>query len=341
MIFVTGGTGFLGKNLIPLLASRGHALRVLVRHPEDHPWLRDHNVEVVRGDVLDLASVEQGVAGCRYVVHAAGHFRMWGRPADFERTNVQGTRNVAEAALREGVERYLHISTIAVIGNPTPGMIIDETHPPNPADPYQRSKLAGERVVQRLASLHSLPAIILRPGAFYGPHGRYAFNRLFFEDPLRGLLIRVDGGRRVIFPVYIGDVAQAIYNALACGCLGEVYNICGDPLTHNQANDIISDEAGITRLRIDAPRWGMITLARLWTWTAQFTGVEPFYPLNLRTYIFNDWYTSSQKARDELCFRPTPFRQGARQTLAWYREMGFPWARRERRRFLPLPFDLV
>ncbi len=323
MIFVTGGTGFLGKNLIPRLAAHGHAIRALVRHPDLHPWLQQYNVEIVQGDLQDTAAIQQGIAGCRYVVHAAGLFRMWGKQAEFERANVLGTINVAEAAATAGVERFVHISTIAVVGNPAPGHIIDETHPAHPADPYQRSKLAGEHVIQRYIFERGLPAIILRPGAYYGPHGHYAFNRLFFEDPMKGLLIKVDGGRHVIFPVYIGDVAAAVCNALHCGEVGEIYNVCGDPLTHNEANRIISDEAGISHFRFNAPRRAMITLARIWTWLSEYTGVEPYYPLNLRTYVFNDWQASSQKARDELYFRPTSFREGVRQTLAWYREIGF------------------
>lgn len=327
MIYVTGGTGFLGRNLIPCLVERGHTIRVLTRTPEQHPWLNAYEpVEVVAGDVTDAKRVQETMRGCRYAIHAAGLFRMWGRPQDFERTNVQGTRHVAEAARHHHVERLVHVSTIAVIGHPQPGQIIDETHPPSPADAYQRSKLAGEAVIHSTAE-RGLPAVILRPGAFYGPYGRYAFNRLFFEDPLKGLLIKVDGGKNIIFPVYIGDVAAAICNALHCGATGETYNICGDPLTHNEANDIVSDAAGMTRFRINAPTWGMITLARAWTWLSQFTHVEPYYPINLRSYVFNDWQVSSQKARDELCFRPTDFREGAAHTLAWYRAEGYHWAR--------------
>ncbi len=323
MIFVTGGTGFLGRNLIAHLHRQGWPLRVFVRHPEHHAWLRSYDqVTIVQGCLEDRAAIQRGIEGCRSVIHAGGHFRMWGDSEEFERTNVEGTAHVAEAAAQAGVERLIHISTIAVIGNPTPGLIIDETHPPAPADPYQVSKLAGEQVILSYVRDRALPATILRPGAFYGPHGRYAFNRLFFEDPLKGLLIKVDYGRHIIFPAYIKDVATAIESALTRGRTGEIYNICGDPLTHNEVNAIVSQEAGITLRRINAPRQAMLTLARLWTWLSRYTQIEPYYPFNLRIYVFNDWQTSSEKARDELHFRPTPFRKGAQETLAWYREQG-------------------
>jgi dihydroflavonol-4-reductase len=328
MIFVTGGTGFLGRNLIPLLSAAGHDLRVLVRDPAEHRWLDAYpNISIVQGRLRDVDAIHAGMRGCRYVVHAAGLFRMWGAREAFQQANVQGTINVVEAALAAGVERFIHISTVAVVGNPTPGQIIDETHPLNPADPYHHSKLAGENVIQQYIKERNLPALILRPGAFYGPYGRYAFNRLFFEDPLKGLLVKVNNGKHIIFPVYIGDVAAAIRNALTYGSIGEIYNICGNPLTHNEANRIVSEEARITPWRINTPTWMMLTLARAWTWLSEYTGVEPYYPINLRYYVFNDWQTSSEKARDELHFRPTPFRVGTRLTLAWYREQGFRWAR--------------
>ncbi len=328
-IFVTGGTGFLGRNLVPLLIRQGHRVRLLVRQPTQHPWLARYarQIEVFPGALEDPYSLLVGMAGCTHVIHAGGLFRMWGGESAFYRVNVEGTQHVIDAARHNGVERLVHISTIAVIGNPTPGLIIDENHPPCPATPYQRSKLAGEQLVWRAAARHSLNAVILRPGAFYGPHGHYAFNRLFFEDPLKGLLIKVHGGRRIIFSTFIEDMAAAAAQALTLGAAGEIYNVCGDPLTHNAINRIVSELAGITSRRINAPAAGMLLLAHLWTRLSHLTGKEPYYPINLRTYVFNDWNTSNRKARQALNFTPTPFTEGARRTLAWYQAAGYPWAR--------------
>jgi dihydroflavonol-4-reductase len=321
-IFVTGGTGFLGRNLLPLLVAQGYRVRVLTRQPVSHPWLRELGVEAVEGHVEDERLIDQAAQGCRYVVHAAGRFRFWGKREQFERTNVQGSANVMQAALRAGVEKFVHISTVVVVGNPLPDRIVDETHPTNPADPYQRSKLKGEQLALQHHREHGLPVVILRPGAFYGPHGRYAFNRLFFEDPLKGLLIQVNRGHYITFPAYIGDVAASVIAALERGRPGEVYNVCGEPITHHEANRIVSDEAGITHFRINVPGWSMIALAYVWTALSECTRVEPYYPLNLRSYVFNDWRVSSEKACRELGFQPISFREGARRTLAWYREAG-------------------
>jgi dihydroflavonol-4-reductase len=322
MLLVTGATGFLGRNLIPYLVRKGRSVRVLVRQESNSDWLSNLGVEVVSGDVCDTASVARAMVGCRQVVHGAAYFRLWGQEEVFTRTNVDGTRNVLQAALGERVERFIHISTVVVIGRPIPGRVIDEAHPAYPASPYERTKLIGEREALRTWCDDNLPVIVLRPGAFYGPWGRYAWNRLFFEDPMRGLLLKVHGGHRITFPVFIEDVSYAIELALRNGRPGEIYNICGDPLPHNEANDIISDLAGLTRFRLNVPPWSMIALAGLMTLWARITTIEPFYSLALKPYVFESWPVSCQKARDELGFDSTPFEKGARRTLCWYRKIG-------------------
>ncbi|PJF40533.1 MAG: hypothetical protein CUN54_04900 [Phototrophicales bacterium] len=320
MIFVTGGTGFLGRHLVPALCRAGHRVRILTRHPAQNRWL-DHytDIEIIAGDLRDQDTLVKGMAGCRYVVHAGGLFRFWGASSDFEATNVIGTRNVLEAALDAEVERLVHISTIAVIGRPDKTAIMDETYPPRPVDAYQYSKLQAEQLVRQYHSEHQLPAVILRPGAYYGPFGNYAFNRLFFTDPMRGITMQVDGGKHIIFPVYIGDVAQGVLKALERGRDGEIYHISGEWISHKEAFDIIYEEAGLRWPRLPIPGWLGIFVAYLLTWLAAITKREPFWPINLRSYVYNDWRVSTEKAQRELGFVSTPFRIGVRKTLTWYR----------------------
>ncbi len=321
-ILVTGGTGFLGHHLVPALLGERYRVRLLVRPSSDLSWLPRAGVEHVQADVTDFGAVRQAMAGCTHVVHAAGRFRFWGSEARFQAVNVSGTENVARAAGEHGVERLVHISTVAVIGDPPPGRLIDEQTPCQPRDAYQRSKLAAEQLVYRQIDHHALPAVILRPGAFYGPYGRYGFNRLFIEDPLRGLRVQVDGGRRLVFPVFVPDVAWSIRQALDADIpIGETYNICDEPVSHAEINQIVSDLLGISRWRLNTPRQLMLLMAGLMELWARFSGREPFYPLNLRSYVFNDWPVTSAKASRALGFRPTPLEHGLRQTVAWYQDL--------------------
>lgn len=322
LILVTGATGFLGHNLITHLVRAGYAVRALVRPLSQWQYLRDLGVDLAWGDVREADSLEKAMAGCRFVVHGAGLFRFWGRPQEFEGTNVIGTENVMEAARHAGVEKVAHISTIAIMGNPPRGIVIDEQTPPKPSDAYQHSKWIGEQRVRQCFERTGLPVVVLRPGAFYGPWGHYAFNRLFFEDPLKGLPIQVHRGQRYTFPIFAPDLARAIEAALRLGRPGEIYNVSGESLTHRDANDIISRLAGISPFRINIPGWMMVSLAGAWTRLAELTGQEPYYSLNMRSYVFNDWRVSSAKAQTELGFTATPFEDGARQTLEWYWKSG-------------------
>lgn len=323
MIFVTGATGFLGHHLVPALVKAGHSVRALVRPTSRTEFLEAYGVELARGDVLNAEALRDSMAGCETVVHAAGLFRFWGDPTQFENVNARGAVNMMEAALRHQVGRFIYVSTVAVIGTPRPGVIIDEAYPCRPDDYYQRSKYDAENLMRMANRALQFPVIILRPGAFYGPWGRYAWNRLFFEDPLRGLRIQVHNGRLLTFPVFVPDVARAIVAALQRGRPGETYNISGDPITHREANRIISKHAGISAFRLNCPAPLMLGLAKVLTKLADRTGREPYYPTTLAKYVFYDWNVSSAKARAELGLAPTPFDEGARQTVEWYRKTGW------------------
>lgn len=320
-VFVTGGTGFLGRHLVPSLEQQGYTVRVLARDPAKHAWLKRHAaVEVVRGDLSDGVALAESMRGCDMVIHAAGLFRFWGTLDEFRQTNVAGTANLLQAVAQVGVQRMVHVSTVAVIGGTsTPHIVIDETYTPNPADPYQQSKLEAEQLVLAAHQTHQTPVIVLRPGAYYGPLGTYAFNRLFFKDPMRGIIMQVDGGRHVVFPVYIQDVVNALLLALHRGRLGEVYNICGEPLSHREVFDTVCRLADIRFPRLAIPKQLAIVTSQFLTGLSTITHREPFYPINMRSYVFNDWRVSSRKAQQELGFVPTAFEVGAAQTIAWYR----------------------
>ncbi|MCU0496468.1 MAG: NAD-dependent epimerase/dehydratase family protein [Anaerolineae bacterium] len=320
LIFVTGGTGFLGRHLLPALCRSGYRARVLTRYPEQHPWLaRYANVETVAGDLRDRQILQKALIGCRYLIHAGGLFRFWGDPREFDEINALGTENIMNAALEAGIERAIHVSSVAVIGQPDPKDIIDEAYPPNPVEPYQHSKLRAEKISLRIFSEQGLPVVVIRPGAFYGPMGEYAFNRLFFKDPMRGIIMQLDGGRYIIFPAYVGDVAQGILLALEKGRPGEIYNISGDWIAHRDAFSVVIREAKLWYPRLRFPGWVGIRFSQLLEAISQITRQEPFYPLNMQSYVYNDWRVSNEKARRELGFNPISFEEGARRTVAWYR----------------------
>ena len=171
---MTGGTGFLGRHLVPALCRAEEPIRVLARRPKDHLWLCQYpNVELVPGDLTEPEPYVHALKGCRRVIHAGGVFRMWGDEQTLLDNNVQGTALQLSAVKNLDIERFIYISTIAVLGHPDPDRVVDETYPPHLMDPYQRSKLIAECMALKLKCWEDegLPVVVLRPGACYGPIG--------------------------------------------------------------------------------------------------------------------------------------------------------------------------
>ena len=168
-VLVTGASGFLGWHVARTLLERGYAVRALVR-PSSR--VLELAVECIAGDLRDRESVERAVAGCGLVFHVAADYRLWAAdPGELYRSNVDGTRNVMEAARKAGVERVVYTSTVGCIGLPHGG-IGDEDQPvslDDMAGDYKRSKFLAEQVVLEFARA-GLPVVIVNPTAPVGDH---------------------------------------------------------------------------------------------------------------------------------------------------------------------------
>src|SRR5262245_29895857 len=161
---VTGATGFVGANVARLLVAEGYRVRVLARPTSSLRALEGCAVEVVRGDILDPASVAGAVTGCAQVFHVAADYRLWAKdPAEIYRNNVDGTRIMLEACAQAGVERVVYTSSVGTLGVPGHGGLGTETTPVCLDDmigAYKRSKFLAERVTEEYAE-RGLPVVIV------------------------------------------------------------------------------------------------------------------------------------------------------------------------------------
>jgi len=203
-LLVTGGTGFVGSHVIDALLEAGHHVRCLIRSSSRLRWLEGKSVETVEADLRgdDLATAVSGVDA---VIHCAGLTR--GSRAELYDANVIGTRNLLRACVQaDRPPRFVFCSSQAAAGPATPGRPrrLDDTPAPN--SDYGRSKLAAEAAVREHAP--SLSAMILRPGAVYGP--RDADTLPFFEMAARGLVVKPGVRKRLVQIVHAADVAAAL-----------------------------------------------------------------------------------------------------------------------------------
>jgi len=228
-ILITGATGFIGCRVAEILALRdGWQVRALVHNPSSAARLARLPVEMVVGDLRSREDVVRAAEGCDGVIHCAIG-TTW-RQRERVEVNVDGTRNLADAALSVGVQRFVHISSIAVHGTSVTG-ILDESTPvrPKKGDPYGQSKAEAERVIAR-AVRKGLPAVILRPGVVYGPFGPTVTIRPV-QHLLAGSLVLVGCSDTPSNTVYVDNLVEAIIRALeAPGELvnGQVFAISDD-----------------------------------------------------------------------------------------------------------------
>lgn len=166
---VTGASGFIGWHIARLLGERGHKVRALVRPASK---LRELDAETVTGDLREAVSLDRAVVGCGLVFHVAADYRLWARDQrELYESNVEGTRNLLEAARRAGVERVVYTSTVGCIGVPKDGLG-DETQPvrlEEMAGAYKRSKFLAERVALDFAA-SGFPVVVVNPTAPVGDH---------------------------------------------------------------------------------------------------------------------------------------------------------------------------
>lgn len=229
-VLVTGGGGFIGGRLVErLLLEEKAAVRALVHSPGGAIWLSRTQAELVPGDVTRMETLPAALAGCEIVFHCAA--LLGGDAEQMHRVNVLGTENVLAAARQAGVSRFVHVSSMAVLGRAFPDGA-DETTPPHPGDdPYARTKWAAEERILAAHREHGLPAVIVRPTIVYGPRSPW-----WTVDPVlrlkQGRLALLGRGNGVANVVYVDDVVNALLLAATVpGIEGKVFFISSEERT--------------------------------------------------------------------------------------------------------------
>jgi dihydroflavonol-4-reductase len=318
-IFVTGGTGFVGSHLVKCLAETQHELVCLARKTSDVSRLKELGVTIAIGDVTDKASLLRGMQGCDWVANLANLFVLW-VPDEriYNQVNVEGTRNVMEAALETGISKVVHISTAAVWGK-TDWPIMEETPiGPQRASEYARTKYEGDLIAWRLYEEQGLPLVTIHPAAVVGPDdpkatGRYIKNLVRHKMPAQVLT------NAAFSFVYVGDVCQAILRALEKdGNIGEKYLVSGANLTFGELNRLIGDVAGVWLPPLRLPDAVTSLNATLLTALSKLTKRPPWLDLSVDQVALmkQGFVVDGSKAERELGVRYTPIRRALEEAIA-------------------------
>ncbi len=320
-IAVTGATGHVGANLVRALLERGEQVRVLVR--DDTRAIDGLDVERVRGDVLDPASLARAFEGAERVFHLAAYITLLDDWQRLEPTNVHGPANVVAACLQAGVGRLVHVSSIEALLHRECRRPVTEASPP-PADiletAYGRSKALGMRVV-REAAAGDLDAVIAYPTAVIGPWDFKPshFGQMFIDFAAGRLPSLVGGGFDL---VDVRDLVDGLLAVAERGRRGEAYLLSGEFMTVDQIAAALQEFTGAKRPRLNTPLW-LAGFAALFTPPYyKLTGVRPRFTRMSIKMLSGDYRVCSAKAQDELGYAPRPAREGIRAAVDWFRGQG-------------------
>ena len=320
-VLLTGGTGFLGKNVARALVARGHEVRLLAREGSNLAGLPAG--EIVRGDVCDAASLRGAAEGCQAILHMAALVKMWVPEREvFDRVNVEGLRAALAASEAVGA-RLVYTSSFMAIG-PTGAQPADESqiHPGHSfRNDYERTKAHAD-VVAREAAAAGRDVVLLYPGVVYGPGDRTAGNIVvnMIADHLRGRFPGIIGpGDRLWSYAFVEDVAAGHVDALEKGRAGERYLLAGENVSMNDFFRLLAEVSGVPAPRLHIPYAAAGALGwMLYAW-AELTGMEPLLTHEVVGVFREHWSYTSAKAQRDLGYRTTSLRDGLRRTLDWLR----------------------
>lgn len=317
-VFVTGGTGFIGGEVVRQLRQRGDEVVCLVRNPEKGQRAAALGCELVSGHLGDERAIRGGMAGCDAVIHAAAIYEV-GIPASereaMRNANVGGTERVLGAALAAKIPKVVYVSTVGVFGN-THGKIVDESYE-HPAKDftscYEQTKWEAHQVAKRLIA-DGLPCTIVQPGGVYGPGDTSSIAELLnqFLSGKMPLLPFPDLG---ICLSHVEDIATGILLGLDKGNPGAAYIISGPATTVREAIEVVG---GITGRK--APKRAMpVGLMKALIPIGPLVGKMMGQPPNLRELISSadgvTFWASYEKAGRELGYEPRGLELGLRQML--------------------------
>lgn len=325
MIFLTGGSGFVGAHLARALVERDAEVRCLVRPTSDRTNLEGLDVELFEGDLRDRRSLDRGLAGCETVFHCAADYRLYApNPQEIYDVNVGGTENLLAAAAQAGVDRVVYTSSVGALGLTDDGAPADEAAPVELDDMighYKRSKYLAEREAQRWAG-EGLPVVIVNPSTPVGdrdvkptPTGQMIVDFLNRKMPAY-----VDSGLNLID---VRDVAEGHLLAAERGRVGEKYILGHRNLTLKEILERLAGLTGLPAPKVRLPHWIPLTVAAVDTTLARWTGRTPRVSLESVRMSKKRMFFDASKAVSELDLPQSPVDGALARAVAWFEDHGY------------------
>jgi len=314
--FVTGATGFIGKEVVRQLRAAGHDVVAIARRPDKAGDLRDLGVDVCPGDITDQESMRAPMTGVDGIFHIAGWYKI-GTKDKTQATaiNVDGTRNVLGLMKELGVPKGVYTSTLAV-NSDTRGVMVDESYrfTGQHVSIYDRTKAAAHDIAEACIK-DGLPLVIVQPGLVYGPGDQGPIHDTFALYLKRQLPMLVSGTAYAWG--YIEDIARAHVLAMDKGKTGQSYFICGPVHTLVKAIHMAESITGVPAPKSVIPPMLVRATAGLTSLVDGVLNLPTLYTPEFLRVSTVSYTGKNDKARRELGWSPRSLEVGLPPTLGW------------------------
>ena len=322
-IFITGGTGFIGRYTTELLGKSNHHLKVLVRKTSNSSFLNKLNVIIVEGNLIDKKSLLEGMKDCDSVINIAAHYTFWESDNKvYSEVNIEGTRNVMECSLEAGIKKIVHISTAGIYGKPKEEPFNEEsTIGPIQYSEYFRTKYEAEKIVWNLFKEKGLPVVVIYPVCVLGAGDTKASGR-YIQDLINRKLPATVFKNEIFTYVYVKDVAQAIVNALEKeNNIGEKYLVGNYRYRWGEINKMISEISGVPLPKFNLPNSVTMMNAFFLTGLANLIKKPPLWGMALdqMKVMKAGFNVDGSKTEKELGIKYTPIRIALEEAIGSFK----------------------
>ncbi len=319
--FVTGGTGFVGLNVVKQLTGAGWSVTALHRASSDLTYLDAFPATLVEGSITDIGSLRRAMPdGVDVVFHIAGNLNLWARRnAEQTRDNVEGTANMVEVALEKKAGRFVQTSSIQAYGMAR-GTITEEAEQLGRVSwvNYQRTKFLGEEEVRK-GIARGLDAVIVNPAGIIGAHDRAGWARAF-RLLHAGKLPGIPPGTGSF--CHVREVAAAHIAAAERGRTGENYLLGGADASYLEMIRIAGEIMGKKAPGRPTPAWLMRIVGRAGPWMSALSGKAPVLTPETVGLTTRRLVCDCSKAERELGYQRVPLREMIAESVAWLRQEG-------------------
>jgi len=323
---VTGATGFVGSHIVERLKKEGMKVTAFVRSTSDISLLQEWGIPLAYGDLEDKESIQKALEGKTHVFHCGAVVSDWAEPILIKKINIDGTQALLDESIKSGIKRFIHVSSLAVLGMHDHFQTDEEAPYELTGDAYCDTKIEAEKRVLQAHKEKGLPVVIVRPGFIYGPRDRQFLPRVFSFLKANKFMY-IGDGLKILNLTYIHNLVDAILLAVKSpSAVGQIYNVTDDGgVTRKELIETICEVAQLPKPTKSLPLPAAKVLCAICETVTKITKSKKAPLLNrarMKFLALNLDFDIS-KIRQDLNYNPNvKLEDGIRETIQWFQQSG-------------------